>query len=159
MKKNLLIVLISVCIVASSLYLLRTNKKEDVNIDNVETILLRQFSDYNLRKLEKEDISNYFGMIMEEDVPYLFLTDFYEDETNPKPFSPNVLIVFINDSNYKEYANTLKDYVDCEIQNTIDQERLKLYNNKTIYEGSTYFYLVIGEDKNLVKVIEEVINQ
>ena len=121
-------------------------KKPKANLEELETLLIKEF---DLRKLEKEEISNYFGITFDNEKT-LFLTDFNEEN---KPFSPNTLVVIVNNGNYKEYYSTLKEYINVEIANA-SIDRVELYQKAIMKTASSYFYLVISNDQNIVKVID-----
>ena len=105
MNKTGKIIIISITVIILITLPLIFLKKNTVNLEEVEKTLLKE---YELRKLEMNDISNYFGISEYDPDTMLFLTDF---EESGKPFSPNTLIVIINNGKYKEYYNTLKGYI------------------------------------------------
>lgn len=146
MNKNIKIILIVIVIIILIMLPLFLLKKPKANLDELETILIKEF---DLRKLENEEISNYFG-ITNNNEETLFLTDFNELD---KPFSPNTLVVIVNNRDYKEYYSALKGYIDTEINNTTI-DRIELYQKAIIKTASSYFYLVISNDENIVKVID-----
>ena len=146
MNKNIKIILIVIIIIILIMLPLFLLKKPKANLDELETILIKEF---DLRKLENDEISNYFG-ITNNNEETLFLTDFNELD---KPFSPNTLVVIVNNKDYKDYYSTLKGYIDTEISNTTI-DRIKLYQKAIIKTASSYFYLVISNDENIVKVID-----
>lgn len=149
-KKNIIISLIIVILIAIILPLSLLPRKSDVNLDDLEKALLKECSDLNLRKLERDDIINYFGVTINDDDELLFLTDFKDEN---KPFSPNILIAIVNNRDHREYYDVLKSYIDMEIANSSDSERIKLYQNAIIKESRYYYYLVIGNNKDIIKVI------
>lgn len=149
-KRNIMVLVSLVVILSIILPLTLLSGKSDVNLDDLEKALLKECSELNLRKLEREDIINYFGVTISDDDELLFLTDF-TDET--KPFSPNILVAIVNNRNHREYYDALKSYIDMEIANTIDANRLKLYQNAIIKESRYYYYLIIGDNKDIIKVI------
>ena len=149
MNKTGKIIIISITVILLITLPLIFLKKNTVNLEEVEKFLLKE---YELRKLEKDDISNYFGISEYDPDTMLFLTDFEESD---KPFSPNTLIVIINNGKYKEYYNILKGYIEMEINNSTTQERIELYNNTIIKPSSNYFYLIISNDKSISKLISK----
>ena len=149
-KRNIMVLVSLVVILSIILPLTFLSGKSDVNLDDLEKALLKECSELNLRKLEREDIINYFGVTISDDDELLFLTDF-TDET--KPFSPNILVAIVNNRNHREYYDALKSYIDMEIANTNDANRLKLYQNAIIKESRYYYYLIIGDNKEIIKVI------
>ena len=42
-----------------------------------------------------------------------------------------------------------------EISNSLDQERIELYNNAIMKPSSNYFYLIISNDKSISKLISK----
>ena len=71
MNKNIKIILIVIIIlIMLPLFLL---KKPKANLDELETILIKEF---DLRKIEKEEVSSYFGISYDNEET-LFLTDYY----------------------------------------------------------------------------------
>ena len=145
-KTGKIIIIIITVIILIMLPLIFLNRNT-VNLEEVEKVLLKEFE---LRKLESDDISNYFGISDYDPDTMLFLTDYQDLD---KPFSPNTLIVIINNHKYKEYYNTLKEYINVEISNSSDYERVKLYQSAIIKPSSYYFYLIISNDNNISKVI------
>ena len=154
-KKKIIIIVIVVVLLAIILPLSLIDRKK-VDTDNLGKVLLKEFPELNLRVLEREEIMDYFGVTIDDDYEALFITD-YQKEDNPKPFNPNVLIVIVNDSNYEEIQNSIKSYIDSEINNIDDYERIKLFQEATIKTKRNYYYLVIGDDKNIVKTIDNYI--
>lgn len=150
-KKNIIIAIV-VVIIAIILPLSLLLNKSDVNLEEVEKELLFEFSELNLRKLDREEITRYFGINIDDIDNVLFITDFVDEE---KPFNPNILIVIINDRNYQNYYSSLTSYLDTEISNTIDSQRIKLYQNAIINSNRYYFYLVLGDNKDIIKVINK----
>ena len=148
-KKNILIAIV-VAIIAIILPLSLLLNRSNVNLEDVEKELLTEFSELNLRKLDKEEIAKYFGTEVIDIDEVLFVTDFVDEN---KPFSPNILIVIVNSRNYHDYYNTLKSYLDTEISNSTDYNRIKLYQDTLIKESRNYFYLILGSNKDIIKVI------
>lgn len=149
MNKTNKIIIISITVILLITLPLIFLKKNIVNLEEVEKTLLKE---YELRKLEMNDISNYFGISEYDPDTMLFLTDFEELD---KPFSPNTLIVIINNRKYKEYYNTLKEYIEMEIYNSTQKERIELYKNAIIKASSNCFYLIISNDNSISKLISK----
>ena len=42
--------------------------------------------------------------------------------------------------------------------NSLDMERVNMYKETIIEENRNYYYLALGTDKNIVKIIEEYFN-
>ena len=158
MNKKILIIIGTIIVLAIIVILsLSSNHNSDLNLDDLKRNIFKQYSELNLRVLENEEIRNYFGIDLKEDIDSLFITD-YIVEDDPKPFSPNVLIVIINSKDYHDYATILKNYIDVEIMNSLDMERVNMYKETIIEENRNYYYLALGTDKNIVKIIEEYFN-
>ena len=158
-KKYIIIISIIMLILLAIILPLSLNHNHtEIDLDSLERTLKKQFIELNLKRLEKDEISDYFGILISDESDALFMIDYHEEDAL-KPFSPNVLIVIIKDKDYDQYLSTLKDYLDVEINNTIDQERIKLYQSATIKTSRDYFYLVIGSDKNIIKTIDNVLSE
>ena len=157
-KKKLIIMIIIIVIIVSLAIILPLSLTNSEKVDtlNLESVLLKEYSDENLRIIDKEEIRDYFGIELDDEKEVLFMTDFQKDD-EPKPFSPNILIVVINDSDYQEISDALKSYIDSEINNVDDYDRVKLYQEAHIETKGNYYYLVIGNDNNIVKIIENYI--
>lgn len=147
MSKTGKIIIISIIVIILIMLPLIFLSRNTVNLEEVEKTLLKEFV---LRKLERDDITNYFGINDYDPDTMLFLTDYQDLD---KPFSPNTLIVIINDYNYREHYDILKGYINAEISNSSDYERVKLYQDAIIKTSSHYFYLIISNDNNISKVI------
>ena len=151
--KGLCLICLIVIIVIIVIVLNISKSDKIINLDNLEKTLLKQYSELNLKKLDKYDISEYFGIVVDDNTSYLFLTNFENDEANPVPFDPQNLIVVVNSKDYMDYYNTLKDYIDGIIQNTEDYQKINLYKNALLKSNQNYFYLVIGMDNNIETII------
>ena len=125
-------------------------KRPKANLDELETILIKEF---DLRKLENEEIAIIHGIgegILKKEVTdflksitkiiIFFLGDikclkkrkiFIMQQQSDKPFSPNTLVVIVNNRDYKEYYSALKGYIDTEINNTTI-DRIELYQKAII---------------------------
>ena len=79
------------------------NNKDRFNVSEVEKEITQKYKDLNLYALDKYDISLYLGLEYEEIPSSLFLTDFEQDEEDPKPFSPKSLVVVINTNDEDKY--------------------------------------------------------
>ena len=141
MNKKILIIIGTIIVLAIIviLSLSSNNLNSDLNLDDLKRNIFKQYNELNLRVLENEEIRNYFGIDLKDDIDSLFITDYFVEE-NPKPFSPNVLIVVVNS----------KDY--------LDMERVNKYKEAIIEEKRNYYYLALGTDKNIVTIIEDFFN-
>ena len=155
-KKKLIIIIVVIIVLLAIILPLSLISHKEVDTSNLESVLLKEYSDVNLRTIDKDEIRDYFGLEIDDDKKALFMTDF-QNEDSQKPFSPNMLIVIVNDSDYQEIADALKSYIDSEINNVEDYERIKLYQEANIQAKSNYYYLVISNDNNVVKIIEKYI--
>ena len=160
MNKKLLIIIGAIVAIIIIVILSLTSSKDNsnLNLDDLKRNIFKQYSELNLRVLEDEEIRNYFGIDLKDEIDSLFITDFNIDD-NPRPFSPDVLIVVINSKDYKDYATLLKDYIDVEIMNSTDMERVNKYKEAIIVDKKNYYYLVIGTDNNIVKIIDQYLNK
>lgn len=159
MNKKILIIIgaIVAIIIIAILSLTSSKDNSNLNLDDLKRNIFKQYSELNLRVLEDEEIRNYFGIDLKDEIDSLFITDFNIDD-NPRPFSPDVLIVVINSKDYKDYATLLKDFIDVEIMNSTDIERVNKYKEAIIVEKRNYYYLVLGIDNNIVKIIDQYFN-
>ena len=122
MNKKILIIIGTIIVLAIIviLSLSSNNHNSNLNLDDLKRNIFKQYNEINLRVLENEEIRNYFGIDLKDDIDSLFITDYFiEDE--PKPFSPNVLIVVVNSKDYHDYATLLKNYIDVEIMNSLEE--------------------------------------
>ena len=151
MNKKILIIIGTIIVLAIIviLSLSSNNLNSDLNLDDLKRNIFKQYNELNLRVLENEEIRNYFGIDLKDDIDSLFITDYFVEE-NPKPFSPNVLIVVVNSKDYHDYATLLK--------NSLDMERVNKYKEAIIEEKRNYYYLALGTDKNIVTIIEDFFN-
>ena len=159
MNKKILIIIGTIIVLAIIviLSLSSNNLNSNLNLDDLKRNIFKQYNEFNLRVLENEEIRNYFGIDLKDDIDSLFITDYFVEE-NPKPFSPNVLIVVVNSKDYHDYATLLKNYIDVEIMNSLDMERVNKYKEAIIEEKRNYYYLALGTDKNIVTIIEDFFN-
>ena len=148
---GIILVLIILLIV---IFMYNKNNKDRFNVSEVEKEITQKYKDLNLYALDKYDISLYLGLEYEEIPSSLFLTDFEQDEEDPKPFSPKSLVVVINTNDVDKYYDYFKDFVNYHISSTEDKKEIKRYDKAILEKGSNYVYFILGKDK---KDIEKTI--
>ena len=142
-KKNIMyglllgiLLLIIICIVAFGL------RNKTFNVEKVEKDFTDSYSYY--RVFDEYDLTNYFGIIAQEIDSYVVLGDYYDDPEEPKPFTPNELIVVINDKDPIDYYEIMRGFLDSYMLNEEDAKKMKLYENAILKKGNRYTYLIFG---------------
>ena len=54
------------------------NLNSNLNLDDLKRNIFKQYNELNLRVLENEEIRNYFGIDLKDDIDSLFITDYVE---------------------------------------------------------------------------------
>ena len=153
MKNKKIIIILGCLIILIGFLIIFISSKKNINIDleKIEKNVLVQYDELNLVKQDKYNLSEYFGInIKDED--FIFLTDYVFDEEKPVPFSPNNLLIVINTDNQEMY-DILYDYINVEIYNSENLDRINLYKTASLELKDNYLYFIIRFDNNINKII------
>ena len=144
MKKKKVIIIAIILLLFGLLlsFILFKFQRKEFNVEKIKDVFLEDYSYYY--QYDQYDISNYFGMIMDEDTSYVFLGDFDEDVNNPRPFSPQELIIAINGKEADNYYEVLQGYIDSNRINVEDSKLIKMFDKAILKKGNNYAYLILG---------------
>lgn len=150
MKNKKILIGIIFLIIISCVIVIMTSQKsnKELDFDLIEKNFTKQYSDIELRKLDKIDVLEYFGIDMNE--KSLYLTDFKDTD---KPFAPKNLLIIIQDDNLEENYDLLNQYINIVLLNSEDHDEIELFNNVILEKENNYLYLILGFDHNVKKVI------
>lgn len=149
MKKKALLIVGIALIALCGIYFL-FNRKKDYNIDlaKAEKLILKEYSDLNLRSYDDFEIYHYFGF-EEEDSSFLILSN-YEEKEN-EVFNPDDLVIIINSDNPNDYYDELNGFINSNINYFDDIDNIKKYESAIIKVGEKYIYLILGSQANNIK--------
>ena len=155
-KKLLISFIICIMVVIGCLIALLSRKNEYVfDSNSFYEAFEKRFDDLNLHRLDMYDIGSFFGLGYSSDEEVLFMSDFLGTEDN-HIFNPNELVIVVDEKNNEDYYDYLLNYVDMQINNLDDTDKINLYRNAIINKnGKVIYYIMSIRQNDINEFIEE----
>lgn len=134
---------------------LGSDKSKTYNIEKLQSIMIAEYADLNLKEMDQIDLLNKFGIIKEEIPESLAFMSYAEDKDGNNTAEENYIII-INTENYQYYYDMFDSQIDSITRYTEDKEEFELYSNAILKCDENYVYLIVSKE---AKNIEQLINE
>lgn len=134
---------------------LGADKSKTYDIEKLQSIIIAEYADLNLKEMDQIDLLNKFGIIKEEISESLAFMSYAEDKDGNNTAEDNYIII-INSENYQYYYDMFESQIDSITRYTEDKKEFELYSNAILECDENYVYLIVSKE---AKNIEQLINE